>query len=198
MRDMNQDLLNNPYDDDLQAITQAFGILLRSVIETVDQYGLKRRFLKKHDRDIGRFFAFLSSHTFESEAAKALRDRLIRNGDRLFTFTKYDGVPWNNNNSENAIKRFAKYREDTVGTMKDAGLNDYLILLSLCQTCRYRGVSFWKFLVSRERDLDAFCEGRRKRRRKTLIETYPAGYTPPHLVNLRKRVSRGQTQDVQL
>ena len=30
--------------------------------------------------------------------------------DKLFTFIKYDGVPWNNNNAENAIKRFAYYR----------------------------------------------------------------------------------------
>lgn len=194
MRDMNQDLLNNPYDDDLQAITQAFGILLRSVVETIDQHGLKRRFLKKHDRDIARFFTFLSAHKFRSEAAMSLRDRLTRNDDRLFTFAKYDGVPWNNNNAENAIKRFAKYREDTAGTLKEAGLNDYLILLSICQTCRYRGVSFLKFLLSRERDLDVFCDGRRRKRR-LLIETYPKGYTPPHLVNLRKGASLKQAED---
>jgi hypothetical protein len=28
----------------------------------------------------------------------------------LFTFLDYDGIPWNNNNAEHAIKYFAKYR----------------------------------------------------------------------------------------
>ena len=42
MRDMNQELLNNPYDDELQSITRPFGALLRSVVETVDEHGLKR------------------------------------------------------------------------------------------------------------------------------------------------------------
>ena len=66
----------------------------------------------------------------------------MRCGDTLFTFIKYDGVPWNNNNAENAIKRFAYYREDTAGTMKEEGLSDYLVLFSIYQTCRYKGVSF--------------------------------------------------------
>lgn len=188
MRDMNQDLLNNPYDGELQSITLAFGLLLRSVVETVDHYGLKRRFLKTHDRDVARFFRFLSTHTFESDASRSLRDRLIKYQDKLFVFTRYDGLPWNNNNAENAIKRFGYYREDTAGTMKEAGLSDYLRLLSIYQTCRYKGVSFLKFLLSRELDLDVFCEKKRRRRRFS-IEMYPRGFTPPHLVNLRKEAA---------
>ena len=88
-------------------------------------------------------------------------------------------MPWNNNNAENAIKRFAYYREDTVGTMKEAGLSDYLTLLSICHTCRYKGVSFLKFLRSRERDVDAFCQRPQRRRRSPAIETYPKGVVRP-------------------
>jgi predicted RecB family nuclease len=194
MRDMNQDLLNNPYDDDLQLITQAFGIVLRSIVETIDQHGLRKRFLKKHWRDVARFFQFLSTHRFQSEAATSLRDRLIKNQDRLFIFTRHDGVPWNNNNAENAIKRFAKYRQKTSGTLKEVGLADYLVLLSIYLTCRLRGVSFLQFLLSRERDLDVFCE-RRRRKRRLSIQMYPKGYTPPHLVNLRMDGSRKQFED---
>ena len=94
--------------------------------------------------------------------------------DKLFTFLKYDGVPWNNNNAEHAIKQFVYYREHTDGFMKEAGLKDYLVLLSIRQTCRYKGVSFLKFLLSRERDVDAFCQGRRSRRSPG-IEVYPKG-----------------------
>ena len=113
----------------------------------------------------------------------------MRCQDKLFTFVKYDGVPWNNNNAENAIKRFAYYREDTAGVMKEAGLTDYLVMLSLCHTCRYRGISFLKFLRSRERDIDAFSTRGRPRRRPVL-EVYPKGFVPPHLARLRDKATR--------
>ena len=69
-----------------------------------------------------RFYVELTSRAFESEPALALRDRLARNRDKLFTFIHHDGVPWNNNNAENAIKQFAYYRQDTVGILKESGL----------------------------------------------------------------------------
>ena len=42
-----------------------------------------------------------------SELSKAFR----KNRDKLFTFLAHDGVPWNNNNAEHAVKGFAYYRE---------------------------------------------------------------------------------------
>ena len=39
----------------------------------------------------------------------------------------------------------------------EEGLSDYLVLLSVYQTCKYRGVSFLKFLLSQEEDVEAFC-----------------------------------------
>jgi uncharacterized protein (TIGR03067 family) len=59
------------------------------------------------------------------------------------------------------------------------GLEDYLVLLSLYQTCRYKGVSFLKFLLSKERDLDAFCQRPRRKRRLPAIEVYPKGVDRP-------------------
>jgi hypothetical protein len=117
-------------------------------------------------------------------------ERLLKNRDKLFTFIQHDGVPWNNNNAENAIKRFAYYREDTVGVMKEAGLTDYLVLLSLCHTCRYRGISFLKFLLSRERAIDAFGIQGRARRWRPVIEVYPKGFIPVHLARQRDKGAR--------
>ncbi len=172
MRDMNQDLLNNSFDHELQSITGPFGVLLRQIITTIDQHGLKRGQLKKHHRGVAQFFQSLAAQLFHSEVAEALRQRLLKYRDKLFTFTKYDGVPWNNNNAENAIKRFAYYREDTAGVMKEAGLKDYLILLSICHTCRYRGISFLKFLQSRERDVGTFYDRpRHARMQHPMIES---------------------------
>jgi predicted RNA-binding Zn-ribbon protein involved in translation (DUF1610 family) len=192
LRDMNQDLLNNPFDEELQSVTGPFGVLLRDVVTTIDRQGLKRCHLKRHDRGVVKFFESLARQSFRSEAAEALRHRLLKNRNKLFTFIQYDGVPWNNNNAENAIKRFAYYREDTIGVMKEAGLTDYLMLLSFCHTCRYRGISFLKFLLSRERDIDSFSRRRRARRRHAIIEVYPQGYVPPHLARLKDRVTGSQ------
>jgi predicted RecB family nuclease len=187
MRDMNQELLNNPFDEELQTVTGPFGVLLREVVTTIDQHGLKRCHLKKHDRAVAQFFQTLAAQSLRSEAAEGLRQRLLKYRDKLFTFTQYDGVPWNNNNAENAIKRFAYYREDTAGIMKEPGLNDYLVLLSICHTCRYRGVSFLKFLLSRQRDVDTFSANQRRKPRSPGIELYPKGFTPPHFSKWRSK-----------
>jgi hypothetical protein len=190
IRDMNQDLLNHPYDEDLRSITQPFGTLLRAVVATVDEQGLKRRHLRRHVRDVDDYFGHLAGQTLRSEAAEALRGRLLKYRDKLFAFLDHDGVPWNNNNAENAIKRFAYYRELTSGMLKEVGLGDYLVLLSLCQTCRYKGVSFLRFLMSGERDVQAFSERGRARRRLPTIQMYPKGFIPPHLASLHKARSR--------
>ena len=198
MRDMNQDLLNAPFDEDLKAITRPFGILLRSAVATIDKHGLKRRHLVKHAGDVQAFFRRLSEQPFQSEAAETLRKRLLKYKDKLFTFIEYDGVPWNNNNAEHAIKAFASYREYAEGTISEKGLGGYLVLLSLYQSCKYRGMSFLKFLKSGMRNLDEFCERGRPGRGQGLpaIQLYPKGFTPPHLLRLAKkrRVGKDATQ----
>jgi hypothetical protein len=40
-----------------------------------------------------------------------------------------------------------------------------------------------KFLLSRERNVDAFCDSNRSKRRPPAIELYPKGYIPPHFRN---------------
>ena len=48
------------------------------------------------------------------------------------------------------------------GALNEKGLRDFLVLLSVYQTLRYRGLSFWQFLRSGETDIDKFaCRGRR-------------------------------------
>jgi hypothetical protein len=179
MRDMNQELLNNPYDDEFQSITSQFGTLLRGIVATIDEHGLKRKHLIKHERHVATLFASLESQSFQSDAAEILRARMIKNRDKLFTFIYYDGVPWNNNTPENAIRRFAYYRDSTPGRFKEAGLKEYLVLLSLCQTCHYKDVSFLRFLLSKERDIDAFRQHPRRKSRAPSIEIYPKGVVRP-------------------
>ena len=81
------------------------------IIATVDRRGLRARFLRKHKRDVRRFFRNIVAPKGQSELTRKYQVRLRKNETRLFTFLDYDGVPWNNNNAENAIKGFATLRQ---------------------------------------------------------------------------------------
>jgi hypothetical protein len=93
---------------------------------------------------------------YRSEAAARYQRRVRKHRERLFTFLDHDGVPWNNNNAENALKRFAARRRVRWASSTERGLKDYLLFLSLAQTLRHKGVNFLRFLASGEQDLDAF------------------------------------------
>ena len=68
----------------------------------------------------------------------------------MFTFLDYDGVPWNNNNAEHAIKSIAIHRREINGFYSRKGIDELLVLLSISETCKYRGISFWEFLKSKK------------------------------------------------
>lgn len=163
IRDLNNDLLRNPFDEEYKILVTDFGFLLRRIIATVDKYGLKRRHLAKHQHEVDSFMTNLEKQCYRSVTAQSVQERIIRNKGSLFTFLNYDGVPWNNNNAEHAIKRFAHYREITDGHLTENGLNDYLVLLSIKQTCEYKGISFFKFLLSREIDIGKYRERSRQK-----------------------------------
>jgi hypothetical protein len=195
IRDMNRAILDNPFDQELQSITAPFGALLRAIVVTIDEHGLKRRHLQPHAKAVSAFFKTLAERIYESDASKGLQERLLRNRQGLFTFLQHDGVCWNNNLAEFAIKRVSNYREDVGRSIKEAGLTEHLVLLSLYQTCRVREISFLKFLLSRERDMDAYATGKRRCRRVPRIEIYPKGYVPSSIGSLRRatRVPANET-----
>jgi hypothetical protein len=174
LRDFNQDIVRNPWDEDLKALTSQFGGLLRKVVTTIDKYGLRQRHLGKHRREVERLFRTVEQTVSRSDAAEGYRNRLLKYRDKLFTFLNHDGVPWNNNSAEHAIKAFAQYREIADNLLNERGLSNYLVLLSIYQTCRYKRLSFLKFLLSRELDIDAFAANRRKKPPPD-IEVYPEG-----------------------
>jgi hypothetical protein len=41
MRDMNDDLLDNPFDEQYKNFVKDFSLLLKSIVDTIDRYGLK-------------------------------------------------------------------------------------------------------------------------------------------------------------
>jgi hypothetical protein len=112
----------------------------------------------------------------QSEAATKCKLRFEKNRDRLFTFLDFDGVPWNNNNAEHAIKAFGALRDVIGGLSTVKGIEEYLTLLTVCETCEYSSVNFLDFLRSGEKDIHAFAESRRGRRRRTQA-SHPESFT---------------------
>ena len=160
IRDMNRDVFKNPFDEEFKAIVAAFGVLLRSIVETIDRYGLKKRHLNKHRRDVEKFYQVELAGKLTSGTAQRLQKRMRRYRENLFVFLEHDGVPWNNNNAENAIKTFVMRRK-FMGALAESRIEEHLILLSVFQTLCYRDASFFEFLRSGETDIDKFCPIRR-------------------------------------
>lgn len=141
-------------------MVQAFARLLKLIISTIDKRGLRKRYLGKYKRPVARFFDDLSRREFRSESAEKNRARLVKCRGNLFTFLDHDGVPWNNNGAENAIKEFALLRRSIGGLSTESGMRDYLTLLSIRQTLKRRGVGFLEFLLSGQKDVERFVKSR--------------------------------------
>jgi hypothetical protein len=109
------------------------------------------------------FYQWLWKLAPRSEVVSKTKQRVEKYRDTLFTFLEYEGVPWNNNNAEHAVKAFATLRRVIKGVTSEAGLRDYLLLLNICETCNYQGLDFLAFLRSGETDIAVFADSRQKR-----------------------------------
>lgn len=194
MRDLNDDLLRAPFNEELKSLVNGFSSLVKPIVETVDRYGLKCRFLRRHKRSISRFYKGLAKANFQTEVAVGYKKRFEKNRDKLFTFLDYDDVPWNNNAAEHAIKAFATLRRVLGGKSSEIGIQDYLILLSVCETCRYRGINFWEFLCSGCNDVGAYV----KRYRPKRLSLRSACVIRPHSSSRSVKRRELETQLVQV
>jgi Transposase IS66 family len=156
MRDINEDVLKNAFNEEMVRLAEHFSGVLKPIIETIDRYGLKVRFLRKHERAVEQFYEVLAKHDYQTEVGIGYKKRFEKTRDRLFTFLHHDGVPWNNNNAEHAVKAFAELRGGIGHNGTPKSIQEYLILMSVCETCKCRGVGFLSFLRSGELDIDTF------------------------------------------
>ena len=147
IRDINDDLLKAPFDEELKELATRFTALMTPVIECIDRYGLTKRHLNKYSVDAERYQKWVAGQLFTSKVAQGYQKRISKYGSRLFTFLLYDGVPWNNNLAENAVKLIASRRRLIDGLMSEEGIKNYLIFLSIYQTLRRKGGSFLRFFA---------------------------------------------------
>jgi len=166
--DINDDLWKAPFDRELEAFAVEVQSLLVPILEAVDRFGLKAWHLRKFLKDVDRFYdKNITGREYMSEPMQTYQKRFVRHRGSLFTFLNQDGIPWENNMAERAIRQLAVQRKIS-GTFFERSAGHYLLLLAISQTCRFQDKSFLKFLLSKETDVDSF------RRTKPIRYSYPA------------------------
>jgi predicted RecB family nuclease len=161
LRDINEAVLKEPFNVEMEELAHGFASLLRPMVATVDRFGLKAYHLRKHKHAVDQFYRTLSKSLYKTEVAAGYKKRFEKNRDRLFTFLDHDGVPWNNNNAEHAIKAFARLRNVIGANGTPKGVREYLALLSINETCKCKGLSFLGFMRSGVDDIEAFARNAR-------------------------------------
>ena len=86
MRDLNNDLLKEAFNEELKGLVRKFAMLLKHIIETIDQFGLKAHFLRKHKVFVEDFYKEISQCNYKSDIAVKYKKRFEKNHDKLFTF----------------------------------------------------------------------------------------------------------------
>ncbi len=160
IRDLNDDLWKAPFDREFEAFVLEIRTLLVQILDAIDRHGLKAWHLRKFEKSVERFYVRnIVGKDYASELAAKYRKRFQRYRESLFTFLGQDGIPWNNNMAERAIRQLAVQRKIS-GTFFKNVAPQYLLLLAIAQTCRFQEKSFLKFLLSKERDVDQFRRSR--------------------------------------
>jgi predicted RecB family nuclease len=163
VRDINDELWDNPFDTLLEDFAAAVRDLLVPILQDVQRYGLKARHLHKHKVLVDRFYRDkIETGQCSSEVTMRFKTRFQRYRESLFLFLEEDSIPWNNNTGERALRHLAVQRKIS-GFFFKSFASRYLVLLGIAQTCRFQNKSFLKFLLSGEMDVDDFRPGPRRR-----------------------------------
>ncbi|MBW4565919.1 MAG: IS66 family transposase [Mojavia pulchra JT2-VF2] len=156
IRDLNDDLRETPFDTEYEMFVLEVKNLIIPIMEAIQKYGLKKRVLEKFKKEVDKFYQlFITDKWYRSDLVIKYQKRFKRYRDSLFTFLEEDKILWHNNVAERAIRHLAIQR-DISTPFHESSTRNYLLLLSIQQTCRFQGKSFFKFLFSEETDIKKF------------------------------------------
>ena len=129
IRDFNDDILKNPFDEEFKNMAKRFTFLLQDIVATIDKFGLKKRHLGKHNKAVAIFLKNILVTDFGSEVAKQYQKRFLKNQEKLFLFLNYDNVWWNNNAAEHAIKLLATHKNKKLACFRESRMEEYLKII---------------------------------------------------------------------
>ena len=162
IRDLNDDLWKNPFNDEYEQFVSSVRDVLVPIFEDIQRFGLKALHLRKHQKQVDRFYRdTICGGSASHEIIVKYQKRFERYRNSIFSFLGSDGIPWNNNAAERALRHLAVQRKIS-GVFSSKGANHYLRLLAVAQTCRFQNKSFLGFLLSGCVDVDEYSEGRRR------------------------------------
>ena len=156
IRDLNEDLWRAPFDAEFEHFVLAVKNLIVPILDAANHYGLKKRHLGRFSKRVERFYqTVIAGQHYRSALTLTYQKRFQRYRSSLFTFLESDGIPWNNNMAERALRHLAVQRKIS-GSFYEAVATPYLLLLGIAQTCRFQGKSVLQFLLSGETNVDTF------------------------------------------
>lgn len=156
IRDLNNDLWSNPFDKEYELFVYEVRNLIVPIIQAANIHGLKTKFLAKFQIGVDRFFnKVIDGKTYKSELCLLYQKRFKRYKGSLFTFIHNDGIKWHNNAAENGLRHICVQRKIS-GSFGEHQFPHYLRMVSVLQTCKLQNKSFFKFLLSKEKNIDGF------------------------------------------
>jgi transposase len=122
--------------------------ILRDAISMADEkdHGERLRAKARLEARIDELIASYSSSK-EKNCMRLLK-RLRRERGMLFTFLEEDGIDWNNNAAERALRSSVVIRKITYGNQSDEGAHAHAVLMSIGETCGLRKANFFEYAMS--------------------------------------------------
>jgi transposase len=121
--------------------------ILGDAIRTAEERDPAER-LRAKARLEARVDALIASYSSSDEknCVRFLK-RLRREEGMLFTFLEQDGVGWNNNAAERALRSSVVIRKITYGNQSDEGAHAHAVLMSVKETCVLRKENFFDYAM---------------------------------------------------
>jgi len=123
--------------------------ILRDAIRTGEKIKNNRderlRTRRRLETRVDALISSSSSYSSSSGEKNCLRllKRLRREKGMLFTFLEEEGVDWNNNAAERALRSSVVIRKITYGNQSDEGARAHAVLMSVKETCALRKENFF-------------------------------------------------------
>jgi hypothetical protein len=106
---------------------------------------LTERTFERKLADLNSRLGALNFFRYTNDDCARVVARIWKHRDELLTFVKHAHVEYHNNTAERAIRFSVLLRKVTGGNWSWSGARTHEILMSVLQTCRRRGIDFFKY-----------------------------------------------------
>lgn len=122
--------------------------MLRDAIKAGEKVTIREERLRAKGRMEARVDGLIASYSSSGEK-NCLRfvKRLKRERDMLFTFLEEEGIDWNNNATERALRSSVVIGKITHGNQSDEGAAAHATLMSIRETCSLRKENFFDYAM---------------------------------------------------